>query len=268
MGDAPLAERGRTGSTSSPDKMACCSGEKERPMEAQPLLVKDLPRYTVRSVKEDLLKFDATEVDQARADIVLSFAWDEQTMAGKALDAHTVDPIQLLRVDMFHRIVRAGLTYTTMKSADMDEVFILIGNGISQERLMEAAETQKLECKLKATWKVPYAPFSIDRKNDFVMEDKATNQMFSSRDRQTLIFGVLNNGDFETADEMTVSPHLAHLWKEKYGLIKYPSCGLNIKGYLEEGVLSHCFGMHDENFRNELLSEWASPSAFIRQAVL
>lgn len=232
---------------------SCCAPAKEA--EEQPLLSSaNLPRYSKQKVQDQVLKFDATQSDQDAADIVIAFGWDEEHDS-PMMDSQSADMKQALRYDMLQRITRSGLPFTTMKSADKDQVFVLIGN-VPEERLMEAAETMKLEVRLKKSWRVPYARFLMERKNDYVMDNVNEQRMFSSRDRQTLIMYILTEGDCETIDEMVVSTTLARTWLEKYGTIKYPTCGLNLDGYAWDGTIDGYFGMHSNIRRVELFSEW------------
>merc|ERR1719424_363999 len=119
-----------------------------------------------------------------------------------------------------------------MKSADGDEAFLIID--CTEERLMEAAEFSKFEMRLKKSWQVPYAKFTIARKDDFVHEDRANNRVFSTRDRQILIMRILETGSLDTVDDMVVNSYDNMIWKGKYGKNKTPTCGLNLDDWVSE----------------------------------
>jgi hypothetical protein len=222
----------------------------------------DLP---IGSLKEFELMFDASEDEQAKAEIVISWPLEEAP-AEDSGESVGVDPLAVQRRDMLMRLSRAGLKYASMKSADGDEAFIIIQ--ATEERLMECAEITNFEMRLKKSWQVPYAPFTIDRKDDFVWENKAEGKIFSTRDRQTLIMRIMETGDFSTVDEMNVSSYENMIWKNKYNQNKLPTCGLNLDSYVSSGVLNGYWAMHGTGRRQELMQRWAAIGKAWRQQPL
>lgn len=200
------------------------------------------------------LTYDATEAQQESADIVLSMPI-LQPVGTLPEDGSELDPLDEQRRDLLYRLQRAGLSYSSMKSADGDEAFVIIE--ASEERLMECAEFSQHEMRLKKSWNVPYAPFSKSRADDFVWENRAENRVFSTRDRQTLIMRILEAGAFESAKDMAVSVTDNLMWKKKYGKNKLPTCGLNLDGCVGDGVLHGYWAMHGHSRRHELLNNWA-----------
>jgi len=207
------------------------------------------------------LKFDATEEQKANADIVISVPLGEDIEINNSTllrdtDSTSVNPLHLKRVDLIKRLSRGGLMYSSMKSADGDEAFLIID--CTEERLMEAAEFSKFEMRLKKSWQVPYAKFTIARKDDFVHEDRANNRVFSTRDRQILIMRILETGSLDTVDDMVVNSYDNMIWKGKYGKNKTPTCGLNLDDWVSEGVLNGYWAMHGHGRRYQLVDNWAS----------
>lgn len=220
-------------------------------------------------LKDFTLDFAATEKDKSEADIVISWPLEEgEDFRGSAAalggegGSVSSNPLAVKRRDMLMRIVHAGLSYSSMKSADGDEAFIIIK--ASEERLMEAAEYSQHELRLKKSWQVPYAAFSINRKHDFIWENKEQGRIFSTRDRQLLIMRVLETGDYDSVDEMHVSAYDNKMWFEKYGVNKKPTCGLTMKTALMDEIVSGYWAMHGHGRRFELVENWGSLWWFFR----
>jgi anoctamin-10/anoctamin-7 len=219
-------------------------------------------------LKDFTLDFAATEQDMREADIVVSWPLEEgEDFRGSAAALGgegevAANPLAIQRRDMLMRIVHSGLSFTSMKSADGDEAFIIIQ--ASEERLMEMAEYSGHEMRLKKSWQVPYACFTINRKNDFIWENKAENKIFSTRDRQTLIMRVLETNDFDSVEDMHVSAYDNRAWREKYGVDMKPHCGLTLRTYMDNEVISGYWGMHGHGRRYELVDKWANLGFFFR----
>jgi hypothetical protein len=194
----------------------------------------------------DYLKYDATDAQKKDAQVVFVIPVEERE--------HD-DPIHLARLDMLARITKSGLTYSSMFSFDKDEVFILID--APQDRLKMAADFAKHDMRLKKGWEVPFAPFTMDREQDFRWEDAANNILFHTRDKHTLIYNILEYGTFDTIDEMEVNYYDQKMWSDKYGTEKLPTCGLNLTMLVDQGVLTEHYAMHGRGRRFELLSQWS-----------
>lgn len=220
----------------------------------EPLLNKSYIPNVSGALGDFKLMYDATPEQQAAADIVLAMPLVEETGEVPPDGGVAIDPLESQRMDLLHRITRSGLSYTSMLSADQDEAFIIIQ--ADEERLMECAEFSFFEMRLKKSWKVPYAPFTIGRKDDFQWEDRANGRVFSTRDRQSLIMRILETGNFASADEMVVTAHDNRDWKSKYGTNKHPTCGLNMDFLVSEGVIDGYWAMHGKGRHTQLVSAW------------
>jgi hypothetical protein len=202
------------------------------------------------------LQFDATQTDEDNALLVIVFPLN--CTVDEDFSTIIMDESEHKRRDLLARLTKAGLKYSSMLAEDKDEAYIIIHADNCEPRLMEAAEFTYLELRLKKEWEVPYSPFTIDRQDDFVWEDRANNKLFSTRDKQTLIMGILETGDFDTVDEMAVTNHDQLRWKDKYGKEKLPTCGLDLDTYLNDDIITGYFATHGHNRRDILLAEWAS----------
>jgi len=226
----------------------CCGTNTKDKEEEKPLLTcSNAPNYAASvedAMGEKMLggrhKFDATDKDQELADVVLVFPIDKK------------DEIWAKRRDLLLRLQRAGLNFKMMKSIAGDEIFVMIGN-IPDARLMEAAEAQQLEVRLKPAWKIPYANFTVSRKDDFV---KCQNDasFFSSRDRHTLIMGVIEGDSYRlwsTVNDMKVTGTPGNILH-----FKHPNCGVNIDNLRSCDVILAIFATHSEEANKFLMSNW------------
>jgi len=238
---------------------AICSAPKQMPASAAPPEEKTPLLYEPVKVQSQdpasYLKFNATKQDEDEAHIVICFPLNLSNPEDPT--SVIVDENENKRRDLLARLTKAGLHYSSKLSEDGDEVYIIIHAASCEPRLMEAAEFTCLELRLKKEWQVPFAPFTIDRKDDFVWEDTAKNKIFSTRDKQSLIMGIIETGDFDSVDEMQVSRHDQAMWFGKYATDKMPTCGLDLDGYINEEVINSFFAMHGTGRRFALLDSWA-----------
>lgn len=203
---------------------------------------------------------DCTKDDESKADIVIVFPFDD--LSDKS------DPGVLMRRGLLLRLRQAGLPYKTMVSTDDNEIFVVIGQ-VPEARLFEAAEAQKLEVPLKKIWQAPYAKFEMQRFDDFISDEllgtKHDKQFFSSRDRQTLIMGIIE-GDARSPDKeahpdlLKLSEVDEHYWAIRGGCTgRHPNCRVNLKHYLNRRWINGFFAMHPDKAgsrRDVLFKSW------------
>jgi len=136
---------------------------------------------------------------------------------------------------------RVGLKVAKRRSSDGKLVFVLIA--APEERLEIQAETINMPMKLKEEYGGGFHSFSVENKSMFLAEDESEG-FFRSMQRIHLIETILQ-GDPE-----------------------FGGAGLKFFKLVQDGIITRCFALPNEEKRKELVDIWANPKKMFKKQPL